>query len=148
MADIITSYKQADAYGRAAFEEMDRYLQSVLLAGAEPALEPAETYQVKESSTLELFRVVGFEGNVAGAKLVPAVLGTTAAIGVMAHAVTAGASGVVPGHVWRIGVFNIGTDSPLVWDATYNTIAKKKAAFEGAPSPTRIIARERLTPAS
>lgn len=154
MADIITSYKNADVHGRAVFEEIDRYLPATLLAGGEPALEPANPYQVKESTTLAQFTVVGREGNSKTGKLVKATTGNVdpdddvQAIGVMAHGATAGASGVTPGLVWEVGCFNVGADSPLIWDASFDTVAKKVAAFRGAPSPTRIIAREHLTPAS
>ncbi len=151
MADIITSYKNADAYGRAVFEQLDTYLQSVLLAGAEPALEPAIPVLMADSITLAQFSVVGING---AGRLVLATYNADPevaiqAIGVLAHGATSGASNTtVRGQVWVTGVFNIDASSPLIWDATFDTNAKKANAFFGAPTPTRIIARNRLTPAA
>lgn len=90
-------------------------------------------YPVAASQTLGAFTVVGFD---ASKRLVPAVLGTTAAIGVLAHAITTDATTNYKGaKVYRAGHFN---HKRLVWDATYDTEAKKLMAFEGAPTPTQI----------
>jgi hypothetical protein len=148
MTDIVTTYKNADFYGRAAFEEMDRLLPATLLAGHEPVLAPANTYAAKASTTLAQFTVVGREGNAKDGAIVIATDTGVQAIGVLAHGFTAGATGVTPASVFEIGCFNIGSDSPLVWDESYDTDAKKAAAFRGAPTPTRIVARHHLAPAS
>lgn len=42
---------------------------------------------------------------------------------------------------FRDGCFN---PAALTWDASFNTDAKKLAAFEGAPSPTHISIKKRL----
>lgn len=92
-----------------------------------------QDYLVAASQTLAAFQVVGFDAN---KRLIPAVLGTTAAIGVMAQAVTSPAgTDYVGAKVFRGGHFN---HLRLVWDATYDTEAKKIMAFEGAPTPTNI----------
>lgn len=62
--------------------------------------------------------------------------GGVQAIGVTAHAVTLGASGSLNAPTWYSGCFNRDT---LVWDASFDTDAKKEAAFRGAPTPTNII---------
>lgn len=81
-------------------------------------------------------QVVGFDGS---GNLIPAVLGTTAAIGFISYAPSAATTlGQMVGVI-RQGVFN---DDLLVFDATYNTAAKKRLAFEGAPTPTSIILRK------
>lgn len=66
--------------------------------------------------------------------------GGVRAIGVLAHAATLGASGTANGHVWYSGAFN---QDALVWDASFDTDAKKEAAFRGAPTPTTIIIAKR-----
>lgn len=83
---------------------------------------------------LAALAVVGLDG---AGKIIPAVLGTTAAIGVLVYPVDA-SGGDTAGHVYRGGVFN---PAMLVWDATYDSDAKKAAAFNGAPSPTQIVVR-------
>ena len=62
------------------------------------------------------------------------------AIGVLAHAAALGASGSLNGQVWYSGCFN---QDALVWDASFDTDAKKQAAFFGAPTPTTIIVAKR-----
>jgi len=90
-------------------------------------------YEVAASQTLAAFSVVGFD---ASKRLIPAVLGTTAAIGILAHAVTSpSGTAYVGAKVYRGGHFN---HNRIVWPATYDTDAKKIMAFEGAPTPTNI----------
>lgn len=90
-------------------------------------------YPVAASQNMAAFTVVGFDGS---KRLIPAVLGTTAAIGVLAHAITTDASTNYKGaKVFRGGHFN---HKRLVWDASYDSEAKKVMAFEGAPTPTQI----------
>ncbi|BCM19245.1 hypothetical protein [Mesorhizobium sp. J8] len=43
--------------------------------------------------------------------------------------------------IYRAGNFN---PDALNWDASFNTDAKREAAFRGAPSPTNILIRKRL----
>lgn len=69
-----------------------------------------------------------------------AAQGGVQAIGVLAHAASLGASGTGTGTFWYSGCFNI---DALIWDASFDTDAKKLAAFEGAPTPTTIIAAKR-----
>lgn len=42
------------------------------------------------------------------------------------------------GPVYRAGCFN---PDRIVWPASYDTVAKKQNAFEGAPTPTNIVIR-------
>lgn len=46
----------------------------------------------------------------------------------------------------RIAIYRSGNFNPaaLVWDASFDTLAKQVAAFRGAPTPTNIIIRPRL----
>jgi len=106
-----------------------------LITGDFPHVVPVE-YPVAAGSELEVYTVVGFNGN---GEVVPAVLGTTAAVGVLMNAVDNTVE-TTETHcvVWRMGVFN---PNLLNWDASYDTDAKKFNAFEGAPSPTAIIIR-------
>lgn len=140
MATITPPY--ADP-GRASFEQLDTYVQNNLLAGNHPELKPAYSYPLDNSTTFEQFSVVGLDanGNIA--------LATTGnvdpaddiqAIGVLAHAASLGATGTGTGAVWYSGCFN---QDCLVWDASFDTDAKKAAAFRGAPTPTTIIIAKR-----
>jgi hypothetical protein len=63
------------------------------------------------------------------------------AIGIVAAAIDneGGAAGDVYVEVHRWGMFN---PNVLVWDESFDTDAKKRPAFEGAPSPTNIFVRK------
>ena len=143
MANVPISYKVADVHGRASFEELDNYTSQNLLAGSEPALAPAMSLPQKASTALAQFTVVGLDTN---GQVVIAVApdgGTPVKpLGIVAHASTVGAGGGNV-QVWYTGCFNIDPDSPLVWDASFNTDAEKLAAFIGSPSPSNIILRKR-----
>lgn len=90
-------------------------------------------YLFAANQTIEANTVIGFNAN---KEIVPAVLGTVAAIGVTAIRVVTPATGALKGGpVYRTGHFN---HKRLVWDDTYDTEAKKIMAFEGAPTPTQI----------
>lgn len=75
------------------------------------------------------------------------------AIGVLAHAAALGATGSGNANVWLTGCFNAGDNdagdgSPVVWHASFDTIAKRVNAFRGAPTPTNILVRRRTAPAA
>lgn len=123
--------------GRAAFEELDTYVQSFLLAGNHPELAQPYAYAVETGSSVVQFSVVGFDSN---GYLVPATQdGTVQAIGVVAQA---GGSATEDQNVpvFYQGAFNM---DALVWDASFDTDAKKEAAFRGAPTPTQIVIAKR-----
>jgi hypothetical protein len=61
-------------------------------------------------------------------------------IGVMAHAASLGASGDANGQVWYSGCFD---PDALTWHDSFDTDAKKEAAFHGAPTPTTILIKKR-----
>jgi hypothetical protein len=139
MAEVNTSYKNADVYGRTAFEQMDTYVQSVLLAGSEPAVEPARSKLLGDSLTLAQFTVVG----IAAGKIVPATSGGVLPIGILAHgAVSLAANTTVFGQVWTSGCFAIDSGL-LVWDASFDTDAKKFTAFEGSPYAATLLLKKR-----
>lgn len=125
MSTIPTSYLNSDANGVPAFEALDTYTQQNLLCSASPR--QAETVRVllADSKSLAKFTVVGLSSG----KLVAAVSGSIAPIGVLAHAATSGASNTtIHGEVHLTGDYNIDADSPLVWDASFDTAAKKTFA--------------------
>jgi hypothetical protein len=139
MATITPPY--ADP-GRASFEVMDDYLQNFLLGGSHPELKPAVSAPLPNSVTYAQFLVVGRN---ASGQLVPAVWNAVDAsrvrpIGVLAHAASLGASGNGSGTFWYSGCFNM---DALVWPPTFDTDAKRLAAFEGSPTPTTIIIADR-----
>ena len=92
---------------------------------------------VAPSQTLAAYTVVGLNGS---GQIVPAVLGTTQAIGFLMYPVTSGAGQTPVGRILRSACFNPNFAS-IVWPATYDTLAKKINAFAGAPSPTQFVAR-------
>lgn len=137
MANVTPPY--ADP-GRASFEELDTYLQNYLLAGSHPELKPAFSAPIPNSVDYAQFTVVGKNSS---GQLIPATWHATTpvkAIGVLVHAVALGASGSANGSFWYSGCFNM---DMLVWDASFDTEAKKLAAFEGSPTPTTIIVAKR-----
>lgn len=74
----------------------------------------------------------------ANGRIVPAASGT-AAIGITITAIVTDASTTYKGApIVRAACLN---PDRLNWPASYDTDAKKFAAFEGAPSPTNIIIR-------
>jgi hypothetical protein len=140
MATLQKSYANAAAHGVPAFEVLDVYVDANLIAGAEPAMQSPTRLLLADLQTLAAFTVVGFD---ATGRLVKAVWNATLAnaikpIGVLLHAATSGASNTtIFGEVFLTGNFNVGvdavgTESPLVWDASFDTVAKK-TTWQGLP---------------
>jgi hypothetical protein len=238
MTTIPTSYKNADAFGRPAFDVLDTYTQTSLIAGAEPRRSQSVRILLGDSQTFLQYTVLGIDSSnrlvkataaaVAAAKtigtsngaltftavkpgaagnsilvaiaaagtasvvvagntitvtpatgantanataaqiaahglasqLVSVVVGgdgsgaptTTSAtallggvdkitpVGVLEHVISSGASNTtIYGEVVLTGCYNIGTDdagtdSPLVWDASFTTAALKRASTVGNPN--------------
>lgn len=139
MATVTPPYRDP---GRASFEVLDDYTQNFLLAGIHPELKPAFSAPIPNNANYAQFTVVGKNGS---GQLVPATWDADPEvaikpIGVLAHAASLGASGTGTGTFWYSGCFNM---DALVWDASFNTDAKKLAAFEGSPTPTTIIVAKR-----
>ena len=130
--------------GRASFERIDEFVNSNLLAGPHPELKPAIGLPLANDTNLAQFSVVGRDGD---GKIAMATTGNVdpaddiQPIGVVAHAVSLGAAGSTNAQVFYSGCFN---KDHLVWDDSFDTDAKKLAAFNGAPTPTTIIVSERL----
>lgn len=124
MTTYNTSYDQG-VRGTPAFEAMDSFQNGNLLCSANPAQEPTVRVLLADSTTLEKFSVVGLSSG----KLVLATSGGVTPIGVLAHAAASGASNTtIYGEVHLTGDYNIDDDSPLVWDASFDTAAKKTFA--------------------
>lgn len=100
---------------------------------------PAQSWMLLPAAAAQNFvarQVVGINGS---GNLIPAVRGTTQAIGYITYAPSGPTTlGQMIG-VMRQGVFN---PDLLVFDASYGTAEQKRLAFEGAPSPTSIILRK------
>lgn len=60
-------------------------------------------------------------------------------LGITTAPVTTGAGVETTIDIFRAGCFN---PDALVWDDSFNTDARKRNAFEGAPSPTNIVIRK------
>lgn len=132
MATVNTSYKNAGVHGVPAFETLDEYVDSNLVAGAEPAIQAPVRILLGDDLNLAQFSVVGLSAGKVVLATYNAVLDSAIKpIGVLAHAATSGAANTtVYGEVLLTGNFNAGSDdagsdSPLVWDASFDTLAKK-----------------------
>jgi hypothetical protein len=138
MANVDTTYKPS-IVNRPSFEQMDTYVQSDLTAGAEPGREQPVRIMLSDNQNLAKFAVVGLA---ADKRLVMATYNATPAnaitpIGVLEHASVSGAANTTTmGEVVLTGVYNVGDDdlgtgSPLVWDASFTTAAQKIASVVG-----------------
>lgn len=146
MADINVSYKNAGARGTPAFEVMDSYVDSNLVAGATPPVSQPVRILLGDSLTLAQFSVVAIV--VATKKLALATVaaladGSQQLAGVLMHAATSGAANsTIYGEVSLEGCFNADlTGSPLVWDASFDTLAERVAITQGN---SRLMFRSRL----
>lgn len=103
-----------------------------LLAGHSPDILTVGGYEADGTAAIAAFTVVG----VSGGYLVPATYDKTVqAIGFIAAPIEASAVVQKVGLI-RAGNFNV---DALVFDASFDTDAKKLAAFEDAPTPTNIV---------
>jgi hypothetical protein len=91
-------------------------------------------YTVAASQTLAAHEVVGLDGS---GNIVPANNTTAPAIGFTTAPLASGGAADETLAIYIGGHVNI---DALVWGAAYDTEAKKLAAFDGADSPTRILA--------
>lgn len=150
MATRNVSYANSGAHGLPAFETLDEYIDSNLTAGASPPILQPNRILLGDSLTLAQFTVVGLSGG----KLVPATYNATIAsavkpIGVLMRAATSAAANTTKfGEVALGGCFNAGSndagaDSPLVWDASFDTLAKK-TTWEGVIGNPDLVFRSRL----
>lgn len=133
MADVTVPYPEA---GLAAFETLDSYSANILYSGSHP--EPAPGYPFPVTADLELkqFEVV----SITAGKLVKATASGSKAIGIVSQAVKGASDGSTTVPVLYSGCFN---PDALVWDASFDTLEKKQAAFSGSPTPTNVLLRER-----
>ena len=134
----MTNIPYGDA-GIASFEVSDNFTTVELFNSAIPH-PVTEDFPVAENSNFPVNSVVGVDAN---GNLAMAKTSATAVVplGVTTVAVVTGA-----GVTDRIAIYRAGNFNPaaLNWHADYDTMAKKKAAFRGSPTPTNIILRERL----
>lgn len=150
MANINLSYKNAAARGTPVFEVMDQFIDSNLVASAEPGIQQPRRILLGDSLTLAQFSVVGLSAG----KIVLATYNATLAsaikpIGVLLFAAASGSSNTtIYGEVLLTGCFNVGSndagdDSPLIWDASFDTKAKK-TTWEGVIGNPMLLFKQRL----
>ncbi|QTG12348.1 head decoration protein [Agrobacterium tumefaciens] len=107
-----------------------------LIVGETPAV-VTEDMTVAASQTITgVYVPVGFDGS---GNLVPAVSGTTQAIGILLRPITTPASPIQGQPVLRQGCVNM---DMIAWPASYDTEEKKLEAFRGAPTPSSIVVRK------
>ncbi len=122
--------------GLAAFEQGDDYVSVELMSGDTPLI-VTENFPVASGLAIPAFTVVGLTG---GNVVVAEFDGDPLAIGITTAEVTnIGAAQSVA--IFRAGCFN---PAALNWHASYDTDAKKAAAFRSAPTPTNILIRKFL----
>jgi hypothetical protein len=137
MVDIPVSYNNADKRGTPTFEQLDQLVDSNMLAGSEPGLSAPVRILLGDTQNLAALTVVGIN---AAKKLVKAVWDAVPAnnivpIGVLVHAATSGAANTTKhGEVILTGNYNADLDGPLVWDATFDTLAKRAGSVVGNPN--------------
>ncbi|CAM3844411.1 head decoration protein [Agrobacterium radiobacter] len=107
-----------------------------LIVGETPAV-VTEDMTIAASQTITgVYVPVGFDGS---GNLVPAVSGTTQAIGILLRPITTPASPIQGQPVLRQGCVNM---DMIAWPASYDTEEKKLEAFRGAPTPSSIVVRK------
>lgn len=107
-----------------------------LIVGETPAV-VTEDMTVAASQTITgVYVPVGFDGS---GNLIPAVSGTTQAIGILLRPITTPASPIQGQPVLRQGCVNM---DMIAWPASYDTEEKKLEAFRGAPTPSSIVVRK------
>jgi hypothetical protein len=133
MANVTLPYGDA---GLAAFEAGDSYSTVELFSGNTPS-PVTENFTVASGVAIPAFSVVGLTaGNIVMAEQD----GDPQAIGITtAPVLNTGAAQSVA--IFRAGCFN---PAALNWHASYDTDAKKAAAFRAAPTPTNILIRKFL----
>lgn len=114
-----------------AGSETDAFKTAPLFTGDTP---PAVTLPEKVKAALPQWCVVGRD---ADGTVIPAVLGTTEAIGVTVNAIDPAVGTLDSVAVYRAGCFN---PDVLVWGASYDTDAKKKTAFEKTGTQIFLVA--------
>lgn len=105
-----------------------------LVVGETPAL-VIEDMVFAASQTIPAFTPVGFDGS---GNLVPAVSGTTQAVGLTLIDIVTPASPLKGAPVLRQGALN---KDMIAWPVSYDTDEKKLEAFRGAPTPSSIVVR-------
>jgi hypothetical protein len=112
------------APGVAGFQQDDGFTQRELLVGDTPSNGGPVDFKVGQNTVLPLYSVVGrnAQGNVALAK----ADGSIVAEGVLVVPVATGAGQTTTARGHTSGHFNM---NALTWDASFDTEAKKVAAF-------------------
>lgn len=106
-----------------------------LIVGETPGVVTVDM-TIAASQTIAEYTPVGFDG---AGNLIPAVSGTTQAVGITLYPIVTPASPVQGIPVLIQGCLN---KDMLNWGASYDTDEKKLEAFRGAPTPTSIVVRK------
>lgn len=107
-----------------------------LIVGETPALVTVDMTVAASQTIAAPYVPVGFDGS---GNLVPAVSGTTQAIGILLRPITTPASPVQGQPVLIQGCLNM---DMIAWPASYDTVEKKLEAFRGAPTPSSIVVKK------
>lgn len=111
-------------------------VQEGLIVGETPAVVTEDMVIAANQNIGGVYVPVGFDGS---GNLIPAVSGTTQAIGILLRPITTGASPLQGQPVLRQGCLNM---DMIAWPASYDTEEKKLEAFRGAPTPSSIVVRK------
>jgi hypothetical protein len=107
-----------------------------LIVGETPAVVTEDMTIAANQTIVGVYAPVGFDG---AGNLVPAIFGTTQAIGILLRPITTPASPIQGQPVLRQGCLNM---DMIAWPASYDTEEKKLEAFRGAPTPSSIVVRK------
>lgn len=106
-----------------------------LIVGETPAV-VVQDMVMAASQTILAYTAVGFDGS---GNLIPAVSGTTQAVGITLYDIVTPGSPVQGVPILVQGCLN---KDMITWPASYNTDEKKLEAFRGAPTPSSIVVRK------
>jgi hypothetical protein len=87
---------------------------------------------------LPIYSVISYDGSTIALAEMSGSPEVSDAYGILAAPVKTGTGGATTAPVYRTGHFNM---DALNWDASFDTDAKKAAAFEGSKSPTIFLGK-------
>ncbi|SON54324.1 hypothetical protein HDIA_0783 [Hartmannibacter diazotrophicus] len=136
MVTITPPYAASDAGVPSQWADTIEPVAEGLIVGDTPPVVTDDMVIAASQTFATAFVPVGFDGS---GNLIPAVSGTTQAIGVLLRPVTTPASPLQGQPVLRQGCLNM---DMIAWPASYDTEEKKLEAFRGAPTPTAIVVKK------
>lgn len=136
MATINIPYDAHNAGVPSQWEDQINPVAEGLIVGETPRVVTEDRTIAASQTFAAPYVPVGFDGS---GNLIPAVSGTTQAVGILLRPVTTAASPIQGQPVLIQGCVNM---DMIAWPASYDTEEKKLEAFRGAPTPTSIVVKK------